>query len=84
MTIKYLIIKILLNIQLIEASSDNHLWAEQYNKQITDIFKLQNDVAKNIADKINGYSNLEFNLEKNIKPLKKTSLYYKLVLHLLI
>ncbi len=44
--------KILLNIQLIEASSDNHLWAEQYNKQITDIFKLQNDVAKNIADKI--------------------------------
>ena len=44
--------KILLNIQLIEASSDNHLWAEQYNKQLTDIFKLQNDVAKNIADKI--------------------------------
>ena len=44
--------KILLNIQLIEASSDNHLWAEQYNKQIKDIFKLQNDVAKNIADKI--------------------------------
>ena len=44
--------KILLNIQLIEASSDNHMWAEQYNKQVTDIFKLQNDVAKNIADKI--------------------------------
>ncbi|SNR75639.1 helix-turn-helix domain-containing protein [Lutibacter flavus] len=44
--------KILLNIQLIEASSDNHLWAEQYNKKVTDIFKLQNDVAKNIADKI--------------------------------
>ncbi|NLP56639.1 helix-turn-helix domain-containing protein [Lutibacter sp. B1] len=44
--------KILLNIQLIEASSDNHLWAEQYNKQVTDIFKLQNEVAKNIADRI--------------------------------
>ena len=43
---------ILLNIQLIEASSDNHLWSEQYNKQITDIFKLQNSIAKNIADKI--------------------------------
>jgi len=43
---------ILLNIQLIEAESDNHLWAEQFNKKITDIFKLQNDVAKNIADKI--------------------------------
>ncbi|REE83129.1 TolB-like protein [Lutibacter oceani] len=44
--------KILMNIQLIEASSDNHLWAEQYNKKVTDVFKLQNDVAKNIADKI--------------------------------
>jgi len=44
--------QILLNIQLIEASSDRHLWSEQYNRQTKDIFKLQMDVAKNIADKI--------------------------------
>ncbi len=44
--------QILLNIQLIDASSDQHLWSEQYNRQTKDIFKLQMEVAKNIADKI--------------------------------
>lgn len=44
--------QIMLHIQLIEASSDQHLWSEQYNKKAKDIFSLQVDVAKNIADKI--------------------------------
>lgn len=44
--------QILLNIQLIEARSDKHLMAEQYNRQVEDIFQLQGEVAKNIADKI--------------------------------
>ncbi|MFC2086334.1 helix-turn-helix domain-containing protein [Bacteroidota bacterium] len=44
--------EILLNIQLIEASNDKHLWAEQYNRETKDIYKLQQEVAKNIADKI--------------------------------
>lgn len=44
--------QILLNIQLIEANSDSHLWGEQYNREIKDIFQLQMEVAKNIADQI--------------------------------
>ena len=44
--------KILLNVQLIEAHSDRHLWAEQYSREAKDIFKLQTEVAKNIADEI--------------------------------
>jgi len=44
--------QILLNIQLIEAHSDRHLWSEQYNREVSDIFKLQMDVAKSIADEI--------------------------------
>lgn len=44
--------QILLSIQLIEAPGDEHLWAEQYNREAKDIFKLQTEVAKNIADKI--------------------------------
>jgi len=43
---------ILLNIQLIDASSDKHLWAEQYNREAKDIFKLQMEVAQNIANEI--------------------------------
>jgi len=44
--------QILLNIQLIDASTDGHLWAEQYNREVVDIFELQNEVARNIVSSI--------------------------------
>jgi len=44
--------KLLLNIQLIEASTDRHLWAKQYRRETSDIFELQTEIAKNIADEI--------------------------------
>lgn len=44
--------KILLNIQLIEGPTDRHLWAKQYRSETTDIFRLQEEVARNIADEI--------------------------------
>ena len=44
--------QILLNIQLIEASTDKHLWAQQYLRESKDIFQLQTEVAKSIADEI--------------------------------
>ncbi|MCY1722898.1 helix-turn-helix domain-containing protein [Prolixibacteraceae bacterium Z1-6] len=44
--------QILLNIQLIEAATDNHLWSKQYKNSTEDIFSLQAEVAKNIAEEI--------------------------------
>jgi len=44
--------QILLNVQLIEATSDKHLWSEQYTREAKDIFQLQMEVAKNIATQI--------------------------------
>lgn len=35
--------------QLIDAETDQHLWAETYDRQLTDIFAIQSDVALNIA-----------------------------------
>ena len=35
--------------QLIDASTDQHLWAETYDRQLTDIFAIQMDVALQIA-----------------------------------
>jgi TolB-like protein/AraC-like DNA-binding protein/Tfp pilus assembly protein PilF len=43
---------ILLNIQLIEASTDKHLWARQYRREAKDIFDLQQEIAKDIAQEI--------------------------------
>jgi TolB-like protein/AraC-like DNA-binding protein/Tfp pilus assembly protein PilF len=44
--------RIVLNIQLIEASTDRHLWAKQYRRESKDIFELQHEIAKNIAEEI--------------------------------
>jgi TolB-like protein/AraC-like DNA-binding protein/Tfp pilus assembly protein PilF len=44
--------QVLLNIQLIEASNDTPIWAEQYNHKVVDIFSLQNTIAKKITDAI--------------------------------
>ncbi len=41
-----------LNIQLVEGQEDAHLWSQQYNREVTDIFGLQAEVAKQIADEI--------------------------------
>ena len=35
--------------QLIDADTDQHLWAETYDRQLTDIFAIQSDVALQIA-----------------------------------
>ncbi len=35
--------------QLIDARTDEHLWAETYDRELTDIFAIQSDVARNIA-----------------------------------
>lgn len=44
--------RVLLHVQLIEAASDTPIWVEQYDQEIVDIFDLQNDVARKIADAI--------------------------------
>lgn len=41
-----------LNIQLIEARSDRHIWSEQYNRKIEDVFAIQNEVALQIASSV--------------------------------
>src|SRR5438094_1773636 len=40
------------NVQLIRAEDDAHLWAQSYNRQLTDIFRVEAEVAKSIADSL--------------------------------
>jgi len=40
---------VLLNIQLIEAASDEPIWSEQYKRKFEDIFELQNEIAQEIS-----------------------------------
>jgi adenylate cyclase len=36
--------------QLIEASSDRHLWSQSYDRELEDVFAVQTDIAKQLAD----------------------------------
>ncbi|CAN5619008.1 adenylate/guanylate cyclase domain-containing protein [soil metagenome] len=38
------------NVQLIDAQNDSHLWAERYDRQLTDIFAVESDIAAKIAE----------------------------------
>jgi TolB-like protein/Flp pilus assembly protein TadD len=41
-----------INVQLIQADNDAHLWAQSYDRQLTDIFSVEAEVAKSIADSL--------------------------------
>jgi TolB-like protein/Tfp pilus assembly protein PilF len=40
------------NVQLIKAVNDSHLWADTYDRKLTDIFSVESEVAKAIADQL--------------------------------
>jgi TolB-like protein/Tfp pilus assembly protein PilF len=40
------------NVQLINALNDAHLWGDIYDRKLTDIFTVESDIAKTIADKL--------------------------------
>src|SRR5438477_1101096 len=41
------------NVQLIRASNDEHIWAESYNRKLDDVFGVEGEVASAIADQLN-------------------------------
>jgi len=40
------------NVQLINTQTDSHLWAESYDRKLTDIFSVENEIAKRIAESL--------------------------------
>ncbi len=40
------------NVQLINVQSDSHLWAETYDRKLTDIFGVESEIAKGIAESL--------------------------------
>ncbi len=40
------------NVQLIKASNDSHLWADTFDRKLTDIFSVESEVAKAVAEQL--------------------------------
>jgi TolB-like protein/class 3 adenylate cyclase/Tfp pilus assembly protein PilF len=44
--------KVRVNAQLIDARNDAHLWAQTYDRDLADVFAIQSEIAKAIADQL--------------------------------
>jgi TolB-like protein len=44
--------RVRINVQLIQADSDSHLWAQTYDRTLDDIFAVESEVAQKIADSL--------------------------------
>jgi TolB-like protein/Flp pilus assembly protein TadD len=53
--------RVRVSVQLIDANNDEHIWAEDYDRDLTDVFAIQTDLAQKIA------SALQANLSPNEK-----------------
>lgn len=44
--------RIRVNVQLIDATTDEHIWANDYDRDLTDVFAIQSDLAQKIASEL--------------------------------
>ncbi|UCH63644.1 MAG: tetratricopeptide repeat protein [Fidelibacterota bacterium] len=61
--------------QLIDARTDEHLWAETYDRDLTDIFAIQSDVARNIAAALKAMLSPEERQRIEERPTESTAAY---------
>jgi TolB-like protein/Tfp pilus assembly protein PilF len=40
------------NVQLVKAETDTHLWADTFDRKLTDVFQIESDIARTIAEKL--------------------------------
>jgi len=45
--------RIHLNAQLIDTRTDTHVWAEQYDRDLNDLFAIQSEIAERVAERLN-------------------------------
>lgn len=71
--------------QLIDVGSDRHLWSRNYDRELKDVFAIQGDIAKNVADALQASfsreahpaTELTSDLEANTLYLKAMQLYHE-------
>src|SRR5438477_7152543 len=64
-----------INVQLIRVATDEHLWAESYNRKLDDIFAVEGEVATAIADQLNAKLTGNEKESLTIKPTSNPQAY---------
>jgi len=64
-----------INVQLIEAGSDRHVWAERYDRDLDDIFAVQDEIAHAIASVVVGHVKIAGAARTTTRPTESLSAY---------
>ena len=64
-----------INVQLIKAATDEHVWAESYDRELQNIFGIEGEVAGAIADQLNAKLSGNEKRELSARPTKNPDAY---------
>ena len=67
--------RIRLNAQLIDARTDAHLWAQTYDRELADVFAIQSEIAKTIADQLQAQISPREEAALDVKPTDDLTAY---------
>ncbi len=67
--------RVRVNVQLIDASNDKHLWAQVYDRELTDIFAIQTDLAREISSALKAKLSPGEETRLNKKPTENSEAY---------
>jgi len=67
--------RIRITAQLIDASTGSHLWAERYDRNLDDIFEVQDEVASQIVTMVPGHVEIAGRIQAEHKPTQDMNAY---------
>ena len=67
--------KVRVNAQLIDTRTDTHLWAQTYDRDLADVFAIQSDIAKSIAEQLRAKLAPEEKARITTKPTHSSEAY---------
>jgi TolB-like protein/Tfp pilus assembly protein PilF len=62
-------------VQLINALNDSHIWAESYDRKLIDVFQVESDIAKTVADTLHAKLSASEKTEIAKRPTQDTEAY---------
>jgi TolB-like protein/class 3 adenylate cyclase/Flp pilus assembly protein TadD len=67
--------RIRVNAQLIDARTDAHLWAQTYDRDLADVFAIQSEIARTIADQLQATLSPNEEAALDVKPTEDLAAY---------
>src|SRR5213596_1619740 len=71
--------RVRINVQLINAANDEHIWAEDYDRDLTDVLAIQSDLAKKITGELQAKLSPEEKAQMERKPTENGEAYLAFV-----